>query len=139
MDARREDAGLRRVGAGRIAFGSDRDGRRAVYVADFPSMARIALVAAGGAPVWSRDGRWLFYRRGSGEEAVVMAVDVGPSPRFAVSAPQPIANVPRAQSFDLLPDGSVAVVEGNQTVGATRQLNVVLNWFTELRKKVPGR
>jgi len=140
-----------------IAYESNADGQPGVYVADFPSMANQHRVSPANArsPVWSRDGRSLFFHQGGGGgrgagrgrggtgggDSVLMAVDVGSSARFTLSPPRRIVDVPASVwlGFDILPDGSFVMVNGGQIAGAVSELGVILNWFPELRRKVPGR
>jgi Tol biopolymer transport system component len=53
-----------------LAYTSDETGRNEVYVQTFPSLGGKSQVSTGGGsrPVWSRDGRELFYIGGSGGE-----------------------------------------------------------------------
>ena len=61
---------------------------------------------------------------------------VGRPRKFQTGPP----NVRRA--FDVLPDGSLVGLSepGNpENTASYRQFNVVLNWFDELKARVPGR
>ena len=42
-------------------------------------------------------------------------------------------------NYDVAPDGQrfVMIQEGGQDSGAPQQINVVLNWFEELKRRVP--
>jgi hypothetical protein len=148
----------------RIAFESNAGGQRGVYVADFPSMANQQQVPAANArsPVWSPDGRSLFFHQGGdgsgggrggggrgrgsteggGGDSVLMAVDVGSPARVTLSLPRRIVDVPGSAGFygfDVLSDGSFVMVDAPSVAGAVSELGAILNWFPELRKKVPGR
>ena len=48
-----------------IAYTSDRTGNREIYVERFPELGGEQLISRGGGayPVWSQDGRELFYQR----------------------------------------------------------------------------
>jgi hypothetical protein len=64
---------------------SDQSVGRQVYVRPFPNVGDgIWLVSTGGGtePVWSHDGKTLFYRRLS--DGMMMAADVAGAPTFAV-------------------------------------------------------
>ena len=92
-------------------------------------------------PVWNPNGRELFYRNGD----KLMAVDIATQPGFAAGTPRmlfqgryerapfPIAN------YDVSPDGQrlLMVKPSEQAQAAPTQINVVLNWFEELKQKVP--
>jgi hypothetical protein len=142
-----------------IAYESNADGQAGVYVADFPSMANQQRVSAANArsPVWSHDGRNLFFTQGGGRgggrsgsrpgglgassDSALLAVDVGSGARLTLSTPRRIVDVPASVwvGFDVMADGSFAMIDARSVSGATSELGVVLNWFPELRRKVPGR
>lgn len=119
-----------------LAYQSNRSGDNEVYVADFPAMISSTQISTdgGAVPVWARDGRQLYYRRGP-----VMAVDTVGIAWIGVANPRRVADAPRMGpviGFDVMPDGRVLVVDG-QNNGGVAELRVVLNWFNELREKVP--
>jgi serine/threonine-protein kinase len=102
----------------------------------------------GSAPLWSHDGKRLFFAYSSR----VFAMDVQTSPTFATSQPLEIAgtdgslaSLPAVRNFDLTPDGKqLLVVLTDQTDdrnGAAHgpQINVVLNWTEELKTRVPTK
>ncbi|MCZ6878887.1 MAG: hypothetical protein O7G29_12170 [Acidobacteria bacterium] len=97
----------------------------------------------GGQPVWSPDGRELFYR--SGDKTMVVSIQTqdqtlrAGSPRVLfegqyVSHSSP----PGLQYYDISPDGKrfVMLKEG-ELPEAQGQINVVQNWFEELKRLVP--
>jgi eukaryotic-like serine/threonine-protein kinase len=145
-----------------IAYESNADGQTGVYVADFPSMANHQRVPAANArsPVWSHDGRSLFFHQGgsgggraggrgagrargadAGGDSALFAVDVGSAARLTLSNSRRIVDVPGSVwlGFDVMADGSFAMIDARSAAGGTSELGVVLNWFPELRRKVPGR
>ncbi len=90
---------------------STESGRPEVVVVPFPNTgdARWPVsVGSGSEPLWSRDGRELFYRNGQGE---VVAVRVGDGRDFAVGATTVLfsaGDFPRSfvhRQYDLSPDG----------------------------------
>jgi len=118
-----------------------------VYVQPFPATgARYQLPVSrdNHNPVWSRDGKELFYIPGPGEYAVI---SVTTSPAFAFGNPKSIKlvleNYPPAvpREYDVTPDGKLIgrlVPGGSQLSGpVTPQINVVLNWAEELKQRVP--
>ena len=123
-----------------IAYVADASGRDEVYVTPAPPTtgASFTVSTAGGRePIWSHDGTELFYRRGdqmisvplaggeafeAGEEKVLFTGN------FAVETGG------RNQFYGVTPDGRFIMI-APQTE-ATR-VNVVLNWFDELRELVP--
>ena len=94
----------------------------------------------GSEPAWNRNGRELFYRSGD----TMMAVDITAQPVFSAGRPTvlfegrnwPIAGI--VPTYDVSPDGQrfLMVKESEQAASAT-QINVVLNWFEELKRRVP--
>ena len=124
------------------ARGGDQTSGEEIFVQPFPLTGGIHQISRGGAddPIWSRDGRELFYRRGS----ELIAVAVRAAPVFEWSNPQalPISVVPSNRQYDVMPDGQQFLI----TIPADRpdsgeparpQINIVLNWFEELKERVP--
>ena len=75
----------------------------------------------------------------------MMAVDITTQPRFAAGAPRMLfegpyepAPVPIA-NYDVSPDGQrfLMLKPSEQAQAAPTQINVVLNWFEELKRRVP--
>ncbi len=128
-----------------IAYSSDESGREEIFVQPFPSLeARVQASNGGGTqPIWSRDGRELFYR----DARNVMSVGVTPGSPIALSGPVPLFadRFARPQAgdhltFDVAPDGRflmIAVPESQEGVSRGHEIQVVLNWFEELRRLVP--
>jgi len=121
-----------------IAYISDASGQYEVYVRPFPGPGSQWQISTGGGeePVWSHDGKEIFYRNGT----KWMAVDVKTTSEFSVTPPRllftgPYVNVP-GPSYDVGPDGRFVLIEGPPEAPVTH-LNVVLNWFADLRRLVP--
>jgi serine/threonine-protein kinase len=129
-----------------LVYDSDESGQFEVYVRPYPNPyegSRWQISAAGGRqPVWSRDGRELFYRDFSG---ALMAVPIMAGPDFAPGPPVRLFEGTGlmgagaqggGRTYDVGPDGSrfLMVRAGNQ---AATPLVVVLNWFEELRRLAP--
>ena len=100
------------------------------------------LVSAGGSvkPLWSPDGRELFYRRG----AALMAVPVETDATFAHEAPEVLFegdyhDAANGRTYDISPDGQrfLMIKEDPGTGENARQMIVVQHWFEELRRLVP--
>jgi len=127
-----------------LAYVSQEKGPRQVYVSPYPEPDVKWLVSGeegGGEPVWSPDGRELFYR--SGDKMMVVPVDTEPT--FRVGRPEELfegsytvssVNPGFLQYYDISPDGQrfLMIKEDQQEAG---QINVVLNWFEELKRLVP--
>ena len=125
-----------------LAYVSDESGRREVYVQPYPGPGgkRQISTEGGDEPVWSPDGRELFYRIGD----KMMAVDITSEPTFSAGTPRLLfegqyRRRPRARAnYDVSPDGQrfLMVKPGEQSGQA--QIRVVLNWFEELKRLVPS-
>ena len=124
-----------------IAYQSNRSGGGEVYVAEFPSMASPVAASTGGGnnPVWSPDGRRLYYNR-SALAANIEFVEVAPTPALSLSKPQSFGQFSIATPrFDVMPDGRLLFVSGSGNDGSTPELHVIVDWFDELRQKVTSR
>jgi eukaryotic-like serine/threonine-protein kinase len=97
----------------------------------------------GNEPAWSRNGRELFYRSGN----KMMAVEVTTQPTFSAGKPNALFEgqylaVERGltgTAYDVSPDGQrFLMVKQTEPSTSVTQINVVLNWFEELKQKVPA-
>ncbi len=125
-----------------IAYVSDETGREEVYLrlVAKPEEA-LAISAEGGAEVaWSADGRELFYRRGEDFYAVKVTpgtLSAGrPEKLFETAAAR--GNSANSVGYGVAPDGRFLIRQPDPRAIPTR-INVVLNWFEELKAKVPVR
>ena len=126
-----------------LAYASDESGRTEIYVQPYPGPgAKWQISTDGGTePQWNRNGRELFYRSGNR----MMAVDVGTTPNLTVSKPKQIfegeyePTLVSAANYDVSPDGQRFLMLKAARVQdeAPTQINVVLNWFQELKRLVP--
>jgi len=124
-----------------IAYTSDESGQYEIYVRAYPGPGGKWQISASGGEevVWSPDGRKVFYRDG----LKWMSAAVQTQPEFRADAPKvmfegPYLNVPGV-SYDVAPDGQhFVMIEENQKQAPTTQLNIVLNWFEELKRRVPA-
>jgi Tol biopolymer transport system component len=116
-----------------LAYQSDEAGRMEVYVRPYPGPgARVPVSVQGGSePVWSRDGRELFYRAGDG----LMAATIALRPSFAVTGRRLLfrgafLQGARLREYDVAPDGQhFVMIEGS---GTTSTLVAVHNLFDRL-------
>ena len=99
------------------------------------------LYGGGTKPLWSPDGRELFYLTPGGR---LMAVRIQTEPRFATGKPEVIFE-PRyyasasGRTYDVSPDGErfLMIKQGGSDETSTTELILVLNWFEELKQRVP--
>jgi Tol biopolymer transport system component len=126
-----------------LAYVSDESGRWEIYVQPYPGPGGKWQISTDGGrePVWNRNGRELFYRNGD----KMMAVDVTADPTFSASKPRMLFEgnyQPAAQAlpaYDVSPDGQrFLMTKPVKQAQVATQINVVLNWFEELKQKVPA-
>ena len=126
-----------------LAYISDESDRREIYVQPYPGPGgKLQISTEGGTePVWNHNGRELFYRSGD----KMMAVDIATQPGFAAGKPKALFEGQYLQTpgtvpnYDVSPDGQrfLMLKPSEQEQAAPTQINVVLNWFEELKQKVP--
>jgi len=126
-----------------LAYLSNESGRYEVYVQPYPGPGgKWQISTEGGTePVWNPNGRELFYRSGD----KMMAVDIATQPGFAAGKPKVLFEgqyLPTPATFpnyDVAPDGQrfLMLKPIEQAQAAPTQINVVLNWFEELKRRVP--
>jgi serine/threonine-protein kinase len=130
-----------------IAYVSNDLGRRNVYVRPFPGPDVKWLISeeaeGGGQPIWAPDGKELFYR--TGDRMMVVSIqakdqtmDAG-KPRVLFEGQYVSHNRPGGyQMYDISPDGQRFLMMKEGDLAATQsQINVVQNWFEELKRLVP--
>jgi Tol biopolymer transport system component len=126
-----------------LAYISNESGRYEIYVQPYPGPGgKWQISTEGGTePAWNHNGRELFYRSGD----KMMAVDIVAQPSFAAGKPRMLFQGPYERSpatspnYDVSPDGQrfLMLKPANTGESAPTQINVVLNWFEELKRRVP--
>ena len=124
-------------------IGETGTGEGSVFVQPYPPTGRKHHIARpGGRPLWSRDGKELFYLPAPGQLAVV---GVTTQPTFTLTDPVAVPRgfgvsgplTPRA--FDMMADGRILGLSvPAPSPGAASdalQIQVVLNWFEELKTR----
>jgi serine/threonine-protein kinase len=126
----------------RVAYVSDESGRPEIWVRPFPQLgAAIQVSLEGGIePVWSPDGRKLYFRRGTSFFAVPLEGDRGLSPGRARELFE--------GRFDLSPTGHqhYAIDSTGQRLAAIalseapdpETLHMVLGWGSDLERMMPA-
>jgi Tol biopolymer transport system component len=130
-----------------IAYRSNATGFAEIYVQPFPGPIGKWLISTGGGrhPVWSRNGRELFYQAQDNRIMVVTYTAKGDS--FAADKPRPWARTQILEpnvlywNLDLAPDGKRFVVSPRPEAAGGQKgsvhVTVLLNFFDELRRRVP--
>jgi len=133
-----------------LAYQSDRTGRFQVYVSPFPNFEddRLQISNAGGVdPLWSPDGRELFYLEQEDRSPRLMVMPVQTDPDFVPGDRRPLIDWPYmdggdGRNYDVSPDGQrfLAVRAVDPAAAALgSEIVVVLNWIEELKTRVPVR
>jgi hypothetical protein len=139
-----------------LAYTSNESGQAEVYVRSYPVVAegeRTQVSTSGGhSPLWSLDSREIYYRN----EDSVMAVKLQmgselepgkPEELFhGAYFPQPFSFMPISlNSWDIDPKGNrFLMIKLGQATGEEspaeipHKINIVVNWFEELKDKVPA-
>ena len=126
------------------AYVSDETGSNEVYVLPFPGPGgkRQISTEGGGDPQWARDGQELFYLNGN----QMMVVDIETEPAFRAGTPALLfesnflADVGRIARYDVTADGEFVTVMNVSNIDGQAeppQIDIVLNWFEELKERVP--
>jgi Tol biopolymer transport system component len=127
-----------------IAYASDESGRMEVYVMPFPGAGPKVMISneGGCAPVWARNARELFYWSLGWEKLMVVAVSMHPN--FRVGTPRPLfefrcPDTSPLRNYDISWDGRRFLIPEPFEFKASEvtHLNIVLNWFEELKRVVP--
>jgi serine/threonine protein kinase/Tol biopolymer transport system component len=136
-----------------MAYTSNESGQYEVYARPFPDVDKgkwQVSTSGGDSPLWSRDGRELLYRSGD----AVMAVSVKTEPTLSLETPKILFRGTYVSSdlrssydlvtWDISPDGRrflmmkpMQSTEKAPEAEAPRRINIVLNWFEELKQRVP--
>jgi Tol biopolymer transport system component len=124
-----------------LAYTSDESGQMQVYVRPFPAPDRRWEVSTEGGtqPMWNRNGKEIFYRTGN----KMMAVGVSTTGDFTLSQPRQLFDQPYVfqntsiADYDVSSDGQRFIMVKNE--GESSRLSVVLNWFEELKARMPAK
>ena len=138
-----------------LAYTTTRSGQPEIYVCPYPDVESgdrlMASTGGGYSPLWSPDGRQLYYRSGN----AVMAVSVITEPDLKLDPPRVLFRgdyFPQSYNFmpvvmnswDIDPNGNRFLMikpgqtaDGESASETPRKINVILNWFEELKEKAP--
>lgn len=125
-----------------LVYGSNESGRNELYIRSFSADGGlgkpIPVTTKGGrVPRWSPDGKLIYYRLAD----KIMVLEVDPAEGRPTSAArvavdfesQPVADY----DFSTLPDGKLLMMRKGPDEAKPTHVEVVLNWYEELKAKVP--
>jgi Tol biopolymer transport system component len=135
-----------------MAYSSDESGQHEIYARGFPDVnkGKWQVSTNGGiSPLWSPDGRELFYRSGDS----TMAVAVTTEPAFKPGTPKILfrgtyfSYKPYGTEYtpwDISPDGKRFIMvkppkpteDKSTAAGPQPKITVVVNWFEELKQRM---
>ena len=128
-----------------MAYHSNVSGRQEIYVERYPELGNRQQISTGGGrvPIWSRDGRELFFS--SLDSRQMLAVPVQSGTTLVAGLPQVLFElaifvVPVNRPYDIAPDGRFLIIRSGQAdaaVDTAPQIVVVQNWTEELKRLVP--
>ena len=127
-----------------LAYTSNEPGRVEVFVQPFPGPGGRSQISVDGGtePVWSRDGRELFYVNGD----KMMAVEITTAPAFRAGTPRLLfegrylLSPNSIAAYDVSSDGQRFLrVQPMHPDPPANQIHVVLNWTEELKRLVPTK
>ena len=133
-----------------LAYTSDESGRAEVFVRPYPGPGGGQPISTGGghSPVWSRDGRELFFMTlpGPGGVMKMMVVSVTAGSTFTAGTPRPLfegrynSNSINRQ-YDLSQDAKQFLMVRQMDPPAVKPTHMILvqNWFEELKRLVPAK
>ncbi|MHC4571282.1 MAG: serine/threonine-protein kinase [Planctomycetota bacterium] len=121
-----------------VAYSSDETRWWEVYVGPYPGPGpKVRISTEGGyQPMWSRDGKELFYRSGD----KMMAATIETEPEFKVTGSEVLFEgqylMGARHNYDVAPDGRFLMIQQSEEL-TPPCIHVVLNWFEELKRLVP--
>jgi serine/threonine protein kinase len=124
-----------------LAYMSNESGRNEIYVQPYPGPGgKWQISTEGGTePVWSPKGNELFYR--NGDQMMVVAINTQVT--FSATTPRVLfegqydPGLSLRPNYDVTPDGQRFVMVRAAQGSEQAQINLVQNWFSELKRLVP--
>jgi serine/threonine-protein kinase len=122
-----------------LAYTSTESGTSEVYVRPFPGPGRRLQVSTDGgfSPVWSKNGRELFYRLGD----AMMAATITTEPVLTSGSPRTLfrgiyePTDTGGAGYDVAADGRFLMVQPVEPPQPATSINLVMNWFDELKRQ----
>jgi serine/threonine protein kinase len=116
-----------------VVYQSDESGKTEIYVRPFPTGGGKWQISNSGGerPIWSSEGKRIFYNRSGG---MLMSVEVhvaGTS--FSSGSPTKVFEIPRRAIFDVSKDGSKFLVAAIAAGPTSLPVTIVTNWDKNLK------
>ena len=129
-----------------MAYTSQFSGREEIYVERYPGLGNRQQISTGGGrlPLWSRDGRELFFTSLDNRQLFAAAMHAGTT--LVADRPQVLFELAMfsglgTRHYDVAPDGRFVVIQKSATTEAgvhtAPNVILVLNWFAELKRLMP--
>jgi Tol biopolymer transport system component len=126
-----------------MAYTADEGGHRQVFVQSFPEPGpkHQVSIAGGGEPVWSPDGRHLYFR--DQDQMLVSDISYGPftagPPRLLFKGEYDAAPRTGHQHYDISLDGKLFLMVKHGEAAGPDEVQVVLNWLPEMKSAEAAR
>jgi eukaryotic-like serine/threonine-protein kinase len=126
-----------------IAYQSDESGNFDLYVRPFPdvSKGKWQVSAQGGTrAVWAHNGRELFYL--APDQSLMSVEFTEANGAFVPSTPKKVTTLPQQlgganRAYDVTADDQRFLSIKSDTTSERAEIRIVLDWFEELKRKVP--
>ena len=129
-----------------MAYTSQFSGREEIYVERYPGLGNRQQISTGGGrlPLWSRDGRELFFTSLDNRQLFAAAMHAGTT--LVAGRPQVLFELAMfsglgTRHYDVAPDGRFVIIQKSATTEAgvhtAPNVILVLNWFEELKRLMP--
>ena len=124
-----------------LTYVSDESGQEEVFICSFPELNQKTQISINGGtePLWSPDGKKLYYRDIIGDKLMAVSFDANKEliigkPILLFSGNYKGSSGPWGRNYDITPDGKkfLMIEEGQMTSTAT-QINIILNWTEDLK------
>jgi serine/threonine-protein kinase len=119
-----------------VAYESNESGRSEIYIQPFPAPGpRTQVTRDGGeAPLWAETSEF-FYWNGNR----LFAVPVRTTPELTIGEPQELFTASRyttktSREYDVTADGRRIIIAKIPEASEPREVQIVLNWFSELER-----
>ena len=127
-----------------LAYSSDESGRAEIYIKAYPGPGGAIPVTTDGGmePVWDPSEKELYYRDDTGDK--LFKVSILTEPTVQIGSPELLfegrflwSSSFWGRNYDISPKGDFFILIEEGEMQPAAQINVVLNWFEELKRLVP--